>query len=159
MAGSWEAVDPDNYRVKSDSEAEARAYITEIVGFRQSDIQLFAILRVRYQMLGPTVNRKGWRSLSPQTKKDYLGSSSAQAEARAHNMTVPQWYAKAPDLKAFRRKARGRTGSESVNKNVEFLVYIARKYRGTISDVEGLQASIHAAHERRTAVFAQDFFS
>ena len=99
VAGSWEAVEPDNYRVKSDSEAEARAYITEIVGFRSSDVQLYAILRVRYQLLGPTVNRKGWRSLSPQTKKDYLASRGAQSEAAANNMTVPQWYAKAPDLR------------------------------------------------------------
>jgi hypothetical protein len=42
---------------------------------------------------------------------------------------------------------------------VDFPVYIARKYQGVLDDVAGLRASIHAAHERNVALFAQDFFS
>ena len=94
VAGSWDAVTPDNFRVTFRTESQARDYVTEDVGFRMSDKQLFGILRLRYAVFAkPTGNRKGWAQLSETTRRNYAASQAAQAEARMHGMTVEEWYA------------------------------------------------------------------
>lgn len=155
VAGSWDAVKPDNFRSVFPDERMARDYITEMVGFRITDTFLFGIVRVRFEEGRATVNRKGWGELSESTRKGYEGSYAAKVEAAAHNLTVPEWYAVAPDLKTFRRKATGRTGREQSRLDVEFIVYITRKYKQVISsdEVQGLQASIRAAHQRQVELF------
>jgi len=158
VAGSWDAVTPDNFRVTFRTEAQARDYVTEDIGFRMADKQLFGILRLRYAVFArPTGNRKGWEHLTDATRRNYAASGAAQTEARMHGMTVEEWYAVAPDLKAFRRKAKGRgkTGVGVGVGEVEFPVYIARKYKGLIEDPTGLSASIREAHQRNVEVFRQ----
>ena len=160
MAGSWDAVEPGNFRHSYRSEDQALGYITEDVGFRTSDTFLYGIVRVRFAVLFKTANRKGWNDLSAQTRADYLGSSAAQSEARYHHMSVAEWYEYAPDLKAFRRKAKGRTGGEGITGgDTEYEVYIARRYKEVLSseDATDLRASIHAAHERTKRIFKLPF--
>ena len=151
VAGDWSAVSPDNFRYRFGTESQARGYITETIGFRITDTFLFAILRVRFALLFPTANRKGWDQLAPSTRRNYLASRAAQSEAQAHAMTVEQWYAVAPDLKAFRRKARGRSGGELAGRQeTEFAVYVTRRYSVVLSEPEHLAIaeSIRAAQER-----------
>src|ERR1035437_582339 len=99
VAGSWDAVAPDNFRVSFPTEAQTRDDVTEDIGFRISDRQLYGILRLRYAVFAkPTGGRKGWEQLSAETRKNYRGSSAAKSEARAHGLTVEEGYAVAPDL-------------------------------------------------------------
>lgn len=165
VAGSWDAVEPDNFRVTFPDERMARDYVFEVVGFRQQDTFLYAILRLRFDTFNRITNRKGWDQLSAQTRHDYEASRAAQLEAQYHQMTVRQWYEVAPDLKAFRRKAQGRSGPETVtNRSVEFAVYIARKYREVIDSTEGAAIGRHIREQQRKQaerlkdVFAQTRF-
>jgi hypothetical protein len=160
VAGSWEAVSPENFRSTFLDERMARDYITETVGFRESDTMLYGILRVTYQTnRRPTANRKGWDQLNPTTRKNYAASKAFQSEAQANHMSVEEWYAVAPDLKAARRKAKGRVGKQTFNlkatESSEYPVYIARRYKGMIEDVVGLSESIRSAFERQKAQFEQ----
>lgn len=160
VAGSWDAVAPENFRATFMDERSARDYITETVGFRESDTMLYGILRVTYQTNRyRTANRKGWDQLNPTTQKNYAASRAFQAEARSAGMTVEAWYAVAPDLKAARRKARGRVGGRtfrrSSTESSEYPVYITRHYKGTIEDVAGLAESIRSAYQRQVAQFEE----
>lgn len=158
VAGSWDAVALENFRSTFMDERQARDYVFRIVGFRESDTMLYGILRVTYQTNRyRTTNRKGWDNLSPTTRKHYAASRAFQAEARGAGMSVEQWYAVAPDLKAARRKARGRVGGRTfrttATESSEYPVYIARTYKGMIEDVVGLSESIRSAYERQKAAF------
>lgn len=158
VAGSWDAVSPENFRSTFTDERQARDYVFLIVGFRPSDTMLYGILRVTYETNRyRTANRKGWWELNPTTRKNYAASRAFQAEAQSNGMSVEQWYAVAPDLKAARRKAKGRVGGRTFDKTAtessEYPVYIARKYKGMIEDVPGLSESIRSAYERQKAQF------
>ena len=162
VRGSWDAVEPDNFRQNFPDQDQAEDYVFNEVGFDPEDTFLYAIVRVRFESLRATGNRRGWDRLSPQTKKDYLGSSAAQSEAKRHAMSVPQWYEVAPDLKAFRRHAKGRSGREDATRDLEFVVYVARDYE-PVSGAEALRisAGVQAAHarnvERMGAIYDQLF--
>lgn len=141
VAGDWSAASGDNFRQISFSEDQAFAYIRS-TGFNLSDTFLYAIVRVSYAVLSPTPNRKGWEELEPETRKRYLGSRAAKYEAQFHQMSVPEWYRFAPDLKAFRGHARGRAGPEGITgQQTEWIIYIARDYKVTLTTEEAARIS------------------
>jgi hypothetical protein len=155
VAGSWDAVEPDNFRSIFPAYSQAEGYVTQDVGFMLGDTFLYAIVRVRFSLLRPTANRRGWDKLKPETRRNYLASKAAQREAQYHQLSVPEWYEVAPDLKAFRRHAKGRTGAESSTGGAqEFFVYIARDYRMTLGNEDALRisAGVREAHARRASV-------
>jgi hypothetical protein len=151
VGGSWEAVSPQTFRYTFPTLDQATGYV-ESAGLGLFD-QIFGIVRVRFRDVERVIltPRRGWDRLSAQTKRDYQGSSQAQAEAAYHDMTVPEWYERAPDLKAFRRHTRGRVGSEGTTAfDEEFQVFISRKYKGLApGTAEQMSQSVHAAWAAR----------
>lgn len=129
VAGSADVVAVENLRQTFLSLEEAREYVRGAGFDLSADRALYAIVRTTYAEM-PHTRRRPMADLAPSTRRRYLASRQAQAEARAHGMTVEAWYERAPDLRAFRGHARGRRPQGAIFPRSEnFTVYIARDYR------------------------------
>jgi len=152
VAGSPAVVTVDNIRRTYLSLAEARDYVLSGVGFRvRADADLYAIVRTTYIELPPT-RRRGWETLAASTKRGYSQNKQFRAEARAHQMSVEEYYAVVPDLKTARRHGgKGRRTAGPVFPSEEnFTVYIARDYRNVAKERQrALSRTTRAAIRRR----------
>lgn len=91
---------PDNYRTSVRTLSQAAAYVAS-AGWSAEDQELYRIDRVIVGEARPT-RRRSWDQLSPSYQRRLLGSSVMKAEARRHDMSVPEWYEVAPTLKGAR---------------------------------------------------------
>jgi len=95
--------------------------------------------------------RRSLEDLSPNTRRDYLGSSRAKEEARMNGFSVIRWYEVAPDLKAFRRKAPARRfTSIDLGATPTWRVYVSRDSSLLPSTSRSqMSAAVKAAWRRR----------
>ena len=148
VAGSWSAVSIENLRQSFMTREQALAYVREVWADLRVSRSLYAVVRYTYAAL-PHTRRGSWDALSPATRKRYAASRQAKEEARAHGLTVEQWYSRAPDLRAFRGHARGRPSSAAFPRDSNFTVYIVRDYRNTGQSPAVLSARTKRAYRQR----------
>jgi hypothetical protein len=101
--------------------------------------------------------RRSIDDLSERTRRDYLASRVAQREAAEHGMSVRDWFAVAPNIKAFRRKVRApqefrADQYQRPERSILYRAFIARDYEGLALPPEAraeLSAAVKAAWARR----------